>query len=97
MQELFGDKQFLIKLSKAKMPFGKYKDTYLSDLPEYYMIWYKNKGFPKGQIGEMMAAVYELKLNGLEYLLQRIRRYWYAYCALNCKINMVAALLIDVY
>jgi len=57
------------------MPFGKYKDTYLSDLPEYYMIWYKNKGFPKGQIGEMMAAVYELKLNGLEYLLQRIRRY----------------------
>ena len=53
MQELFGDKQFLIKLSKAKMPFGKYKDTYLSDLPEYYMIWYKNKGFPKGQIGEM--------------------------------------------
>lgn len=75
MQELFGDKQFLIKLSKAKMPFGKYKDTYLSDLPEYYMIWYKNKGFPKGQIGEMMAVVYELKLNGLEYLLQRIRRY----------------------
>lgn len=75
MQELFGDKQLLIKLSKAKMPFGKYKDTYLSDLPEYYMIWYKNKGFPEGQIGEMMAAVYELKLNGLEYLLQRIRRY----------------------
>ncbi len=46
MQELFGDKQFLIKLSKAKMPFGKYKDTYLSDLPEYYMIWYKNSSIP---------------------------------------------------
>ena len=75
MQELFGDKQFLIKLSKAKMPFGKYKDTYLSDLPEYYMIWYKNKGFPKGQIGEMMAVVYELKLNGIEYLLQSKEEY----------------------
>ena len=46
------------------MPYGKYKGKYLIDLPEFYVVWYRNKGFPKGQIGEMLATVYELKLNG---------------------------------
>jgi uncharacterized protein (DUF3820 family) len=30
------------------MPFGKYEGRYLIDLPEYYVVWYSNKGFPKG-------------------------------------------------
>ncbi|NJM80074.1 MAG: DUF3820 family protein [Flavobacterium sp.] len=56
------------------MPFGKYKDWYLIDLPEYYVVWYSNKGFPKGQLGEQLQLVYELKLNGLEELVRNIKR-----------------------
>ena len=65
---------FLIKLSNTKMPFGKYKDRFLIDLPEYYVVWYHNKGFPKGQLGNMLQMVYELKLNGLEHLIRNIRK-----------------------
>lgn len=64
----------LIKLAHSKMPFGKYKDWYLIDLPEYYMVWYANKGFPKGQLGAQLQLVYELKLNGLEEMIRNIRR-----------------------
>jgi len=67
-------KQFLIKLAHTKMPYGKYKGKYLIDLPEFYVVWYRNKGFPKGQIGEMLATVYELKLNGLENLVRNIQK-----------------------
>lgn len=64
----------LVKLAHAKMPFGKYEGKYLIDLPEYYVVWYHNKGFPKGQLGEQLKLVYELKLNGLEELIRNIRR-----------------------
>lgn len=68
------DQNFLIKLAHTKMPFGKYKGRDLIDLPEYYIVWYKNKGFPKGKLGDMMAQVYELKLNGLEHLIRTIKK-----------------------
>jgi hypothetical protein len=56
------------------MPYGKYEGRYMIDLPEYYVVWYRNKGFPKGQIGEMLATVYELKVNGLEELVRKLRK-----------------------
>lgn len=68
------DKQFLVDTANMRMPYGKYKGTYLIDIPEYYMVWYKNKGFPKGKLGQMMGLVYELKLNGLEDILRKIRK-----------------------
>ena len=68
------DKEFLIKLAHTKMPFGKYEGRYLIDLPEFYVVWYHNKGFPKGQLGLMLAQVYELKLNGLEDLIRNIKK-----------------------
>ena len=68
------DKQFLIDLAHAKMPYGKYKGKFLIDLPEHYVVWYHAKGFPKGKIGQMLGLVYELKLNGLEYLVREIRK-----------------------
>ncbi len=67
-------KQFLIKLAQTKMPYGKYKGRFMIDLPEFYVVWYRNKGFPKGQIGDMLATVYELKINGLEDLLRNIQK-----------------------
>ena len=66
-------KDFLIKLAHAKMPYGKYEGRDLIDLPEYYVVWYHNKGFPKGKLGDMLTQVYELKLNGLEYLIHDIK------------------------
>lgn len=68
------NQQKLIKLAHTKMPFGKYEGKYLIDLPEYYLVWYHNKGFPQGQLGEQLALVYELKLNGLEPLIRNIQK-----------------------
>lgn len=56
------------------MPFGKYEGYFLIDLPEYYLVWFKTKGFPKGKLGEQLQLVYELKLNGLEELIRNIRK-----------------------
>ena len=64
----------LIALAHAKMPFGKYEGRYLIDLPEYYVVWYSNKGFPKGVLGNQLQLIYELKLNGLEELIRNIKR-----------------------
>ena len=68
------DPKQLIKLAHTKMPFGKYEGRYLIDLPEYYVVWYANKGFPKGELGQQLQLVYELKLNGLEELIRNIRK-----------------------
>jgi uncharacterized protein (DUF3820 family) len=68
------DQKKLIALAHTKMPFGKYEGFYLIDLPEYYVVWYSNKGFPKGTLGEQMQLIYELKLNGLEELIRNIKR-----------------------
>ena len=64
-------KQFL-ELAQTKMPFGKYKDRLLVDLPEYYLVWFKSKGFPQGKLGQQLQLMYEIKLNGLEYLIRDI-------------------------
>ncbi len=64
----------LVKLAHTKMPFGKYEGRYLIDLPEYYVVWYSNKGFPKGELGQQLQLVYELKLNGLEVLVHNIKK-----------------------
>jgi len=71
---MFQDPKYLIKLAHTKMPFGKFKGSFLIDLPEHYVVWYRNKGFPKGQLGEMLQLVYELKLNGLEHLIHNIKK-----------------------
>lgn len=66
--------EVLIDLVSMKMPFGKYKGRILCDLPEPYLGWLKRKGFPAGRLGLLLASLYEIKLNGLEYLLQTIRK-----------------------
>ena len=66
--------QILIQLAHAKMPFGKYEGYFLIDLPEYYVVWYSQKGFPNGRLGEQLKLIYELKLNGLEDLVRNIKR-----------------------
>ena len=68
------DPDFLLQLVQTRMPFGKYKDRRLIDLPEPYVVWFARQGFPNGQLGEMMRMLYEIKLNGLEYLFAPLRR-----------------------
>lgn len=67
------DATVMLKLAKMRMPFGKYKDRLLVDLPEPYVVWFAQKGFPDGQLGDMLRMVYEIKVNGLEYLFKPLR------------------------
>jgi uncharacterized protein (DUF3820 family) len=69
------DSQMLLDLVSIRMPFGKYKNYILCDLPEPYVVWFHRKGFPPGKIGMLLAALYEIQLNGLQYLLKPIRKY----------------------
>lgn len=66
--------ELLIALVQTRMPYGKYKDRLICDLPEHYLVWYHEKGFPAGKLGGLMATMYEIKLNGLEYLLKPLRK-----------------------
>lgn len=68
------DPEFLIKLANARMPFGKYSGRLLIDLPEAYVVWFTRKGYPEGEIGELLANLYAIKENGLESLLRPLVR-----------------------
>ncbi len=65
--------ELLLDLVKMKMPFGKYKGVLIADLPEPYLLWFSQKGFPAGKLGLLLQTMYEIKLNGLEYLLKPLR------------------------
>ena len=71
--ESIPDAAILLKLAKMRMPFGKYKERLLIDLPERYVVWFSQKGFPAGELGDMLRMVYEIKVNGLEYLFKPLR------------------------
>mgnify|MGYP000995860993 FL=1 len=66
--------EVLLELVKFKMPFGRYKGTILANLPVSYLEWFQRKGFPEGKLGMMLATIYEIKSNGLEYLLDPLRK-----------------------
>lgn len=67
-------RKHLMELVTVRMPYGKYKGWVLADLPEPYLSWYHTKGFPSGKIGMLLNSIYEIKLNGLEYLLKPLRQ-----------------------
>ncbi|MGV8112827.1 MAG: DUF3820 family protein [Lentimicrobium sp.] len=68
------DPQILVQLVTMPMPFGKYKGTLLCNLPVSYLEWFGRKGFPEGKLGMLLHTIYEIKLNGLEYLLDPIKK-----------------------
>ncbi|MBL0049171.1 MAG: DUF3820 family protein [Bacteroidetes bacterium] len=64
----------ILQLVTMKMPFGKYKDTLLCNLPVAYLEWFNRKGFPEGKLGVLLQTIYEIKLNGLEKLLEPLKK-----------------------
>lgn len=67
------DHQALLELAGMRMPFGRYSGRLLIDLPESYVVWFAQQGFPSGKLGTMLQTVYEIKVNGLEYLFEPLR------------------------
>lgn len=68
------DKSLLLDLVKIKMPFGKYKDTLICDLPVSYLEWFHKKGFPEGRLGKLIETCYDIKLNGLEFIIKELKK-----------------------
>lgn len=68
------DPQILLKIANTSMPFGKYAGSRLIHIPEEYYLWMRNKGFPKGELGELMALTLEIKIEGLESLIHPLIR-----------------------
>lgn len=64
----------LIEAVNQTMPYGKYAGRPLLQLPEAYLVWMHRQGFPSGKLGQQLALMYEVKLNGLEGLLQPLLR-----------------------
>lgn len=63
----------LIHIARETMPFGKYKDRLIIDLPEEYLLWFKHKGWPSGRLGEWLQLTLEIKINGLESLVTPLK------------------------
>jgi uncharacterized protein (DUF3820 family) len=63
----------LVKLTTVTMPFGKYHGRLLIDLPESYVVWFHSQGFPNTELGKLLGLLYEVKLNGLEDLVEPLR------------------------
>lgn len=67
--------EILLQLVNEKMPFGKYEGWLLCNLPVSYLEWFvRNGGFPKGKLGMKLNTLYEIKLNGLEFLLEPLKK-----------------------
>lgn len=66
--------QLLLDLVNTKMPFGKYEGWLYYRLPVEYLEWFNRKGFPPGKAGMLLSTLYEIKLNGLEFLLEEIKK-----------------------
>ncbi|MDP3537656.1 MAG: DUF3820 family protein [Azonexus sp.] len=64
----------LLLLVTREMPYGKYKGRLIADLPGHYLNWFAREGFPKGEIGRLLALMQELDHNGLSSLLDPLRQ-----------------------
>ena len=67
------EKQDLLKLARMPMPFGKYSGRVLIDLPEEYLLWFAQKGFPEGELGRLLQLALEIHINGLEGVIRPLK------------------------
>ena len=73
VENVNADPTILIDIVNTRMPFGKYKDTLLCDMPVSYLEWMHKKGFPAGKLGMMLSTVFEIKTNGVDQILRQIK------------------------
>jgi len=66
--------ELLELLVTREMPFGKYKGRLIADLPGHYLAWFAREGFPKGQLGQLLALMHELDHNDLRALVEPLRK-----------------------
>lgn len=69
-----GNPELLLELLRYPMPFGKYKGQLLRQLPMSYLEWFAQKGFPAGKLGMLLQTLYEIRINGLDYLLDELEK-----------------------
>jgi len=69
-----GDPTVLIEIARGRMPFGRYTNTPYLNVPEPYLTWFSQQGWPQGRLGVILATLHEIKINGLENLVRRIDR-----------------------
>jgi uncharacterized protein (DUF3820 family) len=67
------DQEDLLQLAQTTMPFGKYQGWLLIDLPEPYLLWFADEGFPNGILGRLLALALQIKINGLEHLIEPLK------------------------
>jgi uncharacterized protein (DUF3820 family) len=67
------DPELLPKLLTTRMPFGKYEGRVIADLPGNYLNWFAREGFPKGEVGRLLALMQTIDHNGLKHLLNPLR------------------------
>ncbi len=68
------DPKLLMEMMTYRMPFGKYKDRLIIELPVLYLEWFASKGFPSGKLGMMLSTIHIIRTNGLEHLLRPLRK-----------------------
>lgn len=64
----------LKRLVEVRMPYGKFKGQLIADLPGAYLAWFARKGFPPGELGQLLALMLEIDHNGLKKLLDPLRK-----------------------
>lgn len=65
--------EILQQIITTPMPYGKYKGVMISDLPVYYLEWFSAQGFPNGKLGMPLATVFEIKTNGLQEIIDKLK------------------------
>lgn len=65
--------EILQQIITTPMPYGKYKGVMISDLPVYYLEWFSAQGFPNGKLGMLLATVFEIKTNGLQEIIDKLK------------------------